>query len=257
MSAIDDFSVRLRNKGAGIGAEWMKADFHIHEPGSSDYEYKKGDAVAQLGCAISDAGYRFAIILKHQEFPSREELRALQPHCANTTLIPGAEINVLVDALFKKIGKDYFFHCIVAVDPESEMEYGFVLHKAKETFVYRPGEYPAGFRSSILDLGRFFRKNGALFIPAHRHQAKSPENSRSIDDLYDDDAFLGFVIDGAFDALEVRQLGTAAFFTGKRQTNDGRVIPAAICVASTDAHHHKHITDRNRATWIRAETRDF
>jgi len=37
-------------------------------------------------------------------------LHALQPHCPDTTLSPGAEINVIVDALFKKIGKDYFFH---------------------------------------------------------------------------------------------------------------------------------------------------
>jgi hypothetical protein len=128
--------------------------------------------------------------LKHQEFPTRQELTDLRKHCQGTTLIPGAEINVFVDALSKKINKDYFFHCIVAVDPDMSRDYGYVLKKAKDQFTYKGTEYPAGFHSSILDLGAFFRKHGALFIPAHLHQSKSPENSRSIDDLYDDEAFL-------------------------------------------------------------------
>ena len=254
---LTEFRKQLAYSPIGKGAAWLRADFHIHEPGSSDYEDKEGDAASRLGRAIDQGEYRFAVILKHQEFPTRAELASLQKHCRNTTLIPGAELNVFVDALSKKIGKDYFFHCILAVDPEAEGEYNFVLQKAKEDFSYRPGDYPAGFRSSILDLGKFFRKNGALFIPAHLHQSKGPENSRSIDDVYDDDAFLGFIQDGAFDALEVRSASTAVFFDGKHKTTDGRLIPAAVCVASSDAHHHDHIPQRNRSTWIRAERATF
>lgn len=254
---IKDFRAQLARTAVGPGASWQRADFHVHMPGSSDYEYKSGDAVERLGEALREGHYSFAVILKHQEFPSRLELEALQRHCPHTTLIPGAEINVIVDALFKKIGKDYFFHCIVAVDPDSTGDYGYVLRKAQEQFTYRPGEYPAGFRSSIVDVGRFFRESGALFIPAHLHQSKAPENSRSIDDLYDDDSFLSFVRDNAFDALEVRQKQTAAFFTGSETTPDGAAIPGIVCVASSDAHRHEHISDRNRSTWIRAETRSF
>jgi|SRR5438105_619586 hypothetical protein len=51
--------------------------------------------------------------------------------------------------------------------------------------------------SAYLGLRKVFRKNGALFVPAHLHQSKDPENSRSIDDVYDDDTFLGFIEDGA------------------------------------------------------------
>lgn len=254
---IAQFRKHLTSSPIGKGAAWFRADFHIHEPGSSDYEYRQGDASAKLGQAIDQGGYRFAVILKHQEFPTRAELESLKKSCPNTALIPGAEINVFVDALSKKIGKDYFFHCIVAVDPEGEGDYNFVLQKAKEEFSYKPGDYPAGFRSSILDLGKFFRKNGALFIPAHLHQSKGPENSRSIDDVYDDDAFLGFIEDGAFDALEVRTSSTAVFFDGEQKTSDGRAIPAAVCVASSDAHHHDQIPKRNRSTWIRAEHSSF
>lgn len=255
--SIKDFRAKLAKTTVGVGASWRRADFHVHAPGSSDYEYKAADAIEKLGRSLRDGQYSFAVILKHQEFPTRAELAALQPHCPDTTLIPGAEIDVIVDALFKKIGKDYFFHCIVAIDPESDGDYGYLLRKAQDELTYRPGEYPAGFRSSIVDVGRFFRDGGALFIPAHLHQSKAPENSRSIDDLYDDDTFLNFVRDNAFDALEVRQRQTAAFFNGSTVTQDGLQIPAAVCVASSDAHRHEQLTERDRSTWVRAETRSF
>jgi DNA repair ATPase RecN len=210
-----------------------------------------------LGSALEVGRYGIVVIVKHQEFPTREELAELRQHCPSVTLIPGAEINVIVDALFKKIGKDYYFHAIVAVDPDGGGEYGYVLRKAQDALTYRPGDYPAGFRSSVLDLSRFMRKEGALFIPAHLHQAKQPETSKSIDDLYDDDAYLGFVREGAFDALEVRQTSTAAFFDGSQITDEGVAIPPATCVASSDAHHHEHLQQRRRETWLRLERPTF
>jgi DNA repair ATPase RecN len=255
--SIEAFVSKLREHGVGPGATWHKADFHVHAPSSSDYEYAGADANQRLGQALRDAELSFAVILKHEEFPTRKELADLQKYCAHTTLIPGAEINVFVDALSKKVNKDYFFHCIVAVDPGMTGDYGYVLQKAKEQFTYKGTEYPSGFHSSILDLGAFFRRNGALFIPAHLHQSKSPDTSRSVDDLYDDEAFLGFVSHGAFDALEVRQRSTATFFDGTKKTTDGIAIPASVCVMSSDAHHHDHIQLRSRWTWVRTETTSF
>src|ERR1700683_1037411 len=203
---IEEFKRRLDRERIGPGAVWHRSDFHIHAPSSSDYEDKSSDAVAALGKVIAEVGLSFAVILKHQEFPTQAELDALARHCPRTTLIPGAEINVFVDTLSKKVSKDHFFHCIVATQTVRQGD--FVLHKARQEFSYKDGEYPAGFQSSVLDLGKFFRGEGALFIPAHLHQSKGPASSRSIDDIYDDDAFLGFVRDGAFDALEVRQTAT-------------------------------------------------
>src|SRR5689334_14565329 len=100
---IAEFLRSLSGKSLGPGARWRKADFHVHLPTSSDYEYKGEDAFEQLGKALTHERVAFAIILKHEEFPTREELASLQKHCPSTTLIPGAEINVLVDTLFKKI----------------------------------------------------------------------------------------------------------------------------------------------------------
>jgi len=253
---VAEFKWALK-KGTGPGAQWRKAEFHVHAPASSDYQYREADSVAKLGEALKSQELSFAVILKHEAFPSREELTALNAHCPNSKLIPGAEINVFVDAISKKVNKDYFFHCILAVDPESDGDYRYILNKAQERFSHRSGSYPAGFTSSILDLGRFFREEGALFIPAHLHQGKSAENSRSIDDIYGDEAFLGFVRDGAFDALEVRDPTTARFFDGRQKTKDGLEIPHSICVASSDAHHHEHIASRGRTTWVRVEDNTY
>ena len=254
---IKDFEEKLRSPGVRPGATWQKADFHVHAPSSSDYMYRSPDASALLGQALQHGDYRFAVILKHNEFPTRDDISAIQPFCPATSLIPGAEVNVAVDALFKKIGKDLFFHCIIAVDPDNEGDYGYVLRKAQESLSYQTGDGVSGFRSSVLDVGKFFRNDGALFIPAHLHQASHPETSRSIDDLYDDEAFLGFVRDGAFDSLEVRSANTAHFFNGTTIASGGLPIPACICVASSDAHHHNHISARHRCTWLHVEQASF
>lgn len=254
---VSQFRQTLRAKGYGPGATWLKADFHVHLPTSQDYGYKADDAYERLGDALEASGLSFVVVLKHESFATKAELAQLQPHCPSVTLIPGVEINVLVDALFKKIGKDYFFHCIVAADPNDADEYGHILRAARGGLQYRDGPYPAGFRSSIVDVAAAFRKAGALFIPAHLHQGKAPETSRSVDDLYNDDAFLGFVSDGVFDAVEVRELATAAFFDGTRRTPEGIDIPLISCVRSSDAHHHTEIGSRQRATWIRGEKKTF
>jgi hypothetical protein len=193
---INEFRRNLITKGHGPGAKWLKADFHVHLPTSHDFLYGADDSFALLGRALEATMLSFAIVLKHETFATKAELAQLQPYCPSVTLIPGVEINVIVDALSKKICKDYFFHCIVAVDPEDPDEYSHVLRAARDKLQYRDSSYPAGFRSSIVDVAAHFRDAGAIFIPAHLHQGKAADTSRSVDDLYDDDAFLGFVEEG-------------------------------------------------------------
>lgn len=105
---VSQFLKDLRAKGHGPGADWLRADFHVHLPTSEGYKYKRDDAFARLGAALQTADLSFAVVLKHETFTTKADLAKLQPHCPSVTLIPGVEINVLVDALFKKIGKDYF-----------------------------------------------------------------------------------------------------------------------------------------------------
>lgn len=253
---IEQFKKDLVAKSAGHGGKFMKADFHLHIPGSSDYEYRDADALQQMAAALNDHEFRIAVALKHQEFPTAQEIEALQQLCPQTTLLPGAELNVFVDTLAKKVSKDHYFHCIVAANPDGRPDY--LLHRAKEELTYRDtGGYPSGFHSSIPDLAKFFTDNGALFIPAHLHQSKSPDKSRSIDDIYDDDAFLGFVEAGLFTALEVREKATAPFFDGTRTTKAGKKIPRSVCIQSSDAHSHQHVRDRQRFTWVQMERPSF
>jgi recombinational DNA repair ATPase RecF len=257
MTTPRDFNKALDSANDTYGSFWIKTDFHLHSPVSPEYEYKDPDAREKLAHELSSRKYGFAVVLKHQEFPTKSELGDLQKLCPNTKLIPGAEINVFVDVIFKKVSKNHFFHCILAVDPDAPGEYDYLLKRAKEDFTYKDGDYPAGFHSSIRDLGLFFIEQGALFLPAHLHQSKKPENSRSIDDIYNDEAFLGFLEDGAFSGLEVRQSTTASFFQGGKITKDELPIPEAVCVRSSDAHHHEHIAERDRCTWVQVENRTF
>lgn len=153
MQQIEDFENKLKIAASKNGG-FVKADFHIHSPASPDYEYRSADSVEQLGRTLREQGYRYAVILEHQKMPERALLAELNQYCPNTHLIPGAEVNIFVDTLFKKVTKDYFYHCIVAVDPAQSRDYSFILEKAKQKFSYRDtGDYPAGFTSSIRDIG--------------------------------------------------------------------------------------------------------
>jgi DNA repair ATPase RecN len=252
---IEEFRRKLASKAGGSGGVFGKVDFHVHYPGVGDYEYKGADAMTELASELTRGDFKAAVVLQHQEFPSKQALSELQKLCPKTVLLPGAEINVFVDTLTKKVSKDHYFHCIVAADPASEWSH--LLHSVKRSLTYREGEYPAGFESSIRDVAKFFTEEGALFIPAHLHQSKQPHNSRSIDDIYDDDSFLSFVERGLFTALEVREASTATFFDGTKQTKEGKAIPKAICVQSSDAHSHEHLRDRNRFTWLQMEKPSF
>lgn len=255
---VEEFERKLKAVNGNKGGTFVKADFHIHSPVSSDYEYKAADSVEQLGRILQEQCYRYAVILEHQKMPDKTFLTELNKYCPSTLLIPGAEINIFVDTLFKKVAKDYYFHCIVAIDSAQPRDYSFILETAKKKFTYRDtGDYPAGFTSSIIDIGRYFIGEGAIFMPAHLHQAKPPENSRSGDDVYEDETFFSFIRGSSFSALEVREKATAAFFAGGKKTLDGIDIPAINCVQSSDAHHHKHIAERQRYTWIKSEIISF
>ena len=257
MTQIQEFKHLLGKHAKTCGARYQKVDLHVHAPTPDDYEYKGADAFEQLGNVIKTHDYGLVVLLEHENFPQRETLERLQDLCPSTVILPGAEINVFVDVLGKKVSKDHFFHCIVIADPNQPQPPEYLIQRAKEELTYRDDLSPSGFRSAIDDVAKLFLDQGALFIPAHLHQSRTPDASRSIDDIYDDDDFLDFVGRGLFSALEVPSLDTAEFFDGEHMTKDSKPIPAITCVRSSDAHSHQHILERNRATWIQAEDVTF
>ncbi len=256
MTSISEFKKSLRKHAKTGGAKYHKVDLHVHAPTPDDYDYKGADALEQLGKVVEANDYGLVVLLQHEQFPSAVTLEEFRTYCQSTTVLPGAEINVFVDALDKKVSRDHFFHCLVIADSESQ-DPGYLLHEAKLKLTYRDDPSPAGFYSSIEDVARHFLDGGALFIPAHLHQSRPPNVSRSIDDIYNDDGFLGFVDRGHFSALEVREVDTAQFFDGKHRTQDDKPIPGITCVRSSDAHSHEHIVQRSSATWIQAENATF
>ncbi len=256
---ISDFEKNLKKYGISNGGRFKKADFQIHSPEDPEYEYKGQDILEQLGKTLNDHNYSFAVILEHLKFPSKELLNKINKFCPQTCLIPGAEINVFVNALFNKVTNDCYFHCIVAVDPNQKVDFNFILEEAKgkQNLRYRSGKKPEGFEADIIEVAKFFTSKGALFIPAHLHQGKPPATSRSIDDIYEDKTFFGFIEQSVFTALEVKQKSTSNFFTGDKKTKEGILIPKIVCVQSSDAHHHDHIIQRKRYTWIKTEDNTF
>lgn len=94
MNAIE-FEQQLKRLSKTNGGNFQKVDFHIHSPGSADYEYKGPDAIELLGEVLRVNDYGFAVIVEHQRMLGQNILSALQKHCPKTRLIPGAQINVL------------------------------------------------------------------------------------------------------------------------------------------------------------------
>ena len=198
MASIQEFKKALRKNAKTAGASYQKVDLHVHMPASGDYEYKEPDAFDQLGNVLNTNHYNLAVLLQHENFPAPENLERIRNCCPSTTILAGAEINVFVDVLDKKVSKDHFFHCIVIADPDQFPDPGYLIHRAKEGLTFRDSLSPSGFISAIDDVAKLFLEQGALFIPAHLHQSRSPELSRSIDDIYSDDDFSWFCRARAF-----------------------------------------------------------
>ena len=75
----------------------------------ADYEYRQADAFEQLGRALTEAELDVAVILKHQEMPTRQELQCLQKYCPEPLSFLVLRLMYFVDALFKKIEKITIF----------------------------------------------------------------------------------------------------------------------------------------------------
>jgi hypothetical protein len=256
---IEEFESQL--KKIKNGATFVKADFHIHSPDSFDYKYNGSDKYDKLAEAIATANYAYAVVLDHESFPTKETISRISEKTPNTLIIPGAEINVFVDAYNRedrRVESNMYYHCILAVDPKDPSAGEFLLRNAMKDLLYEQNPtYPSGFKSNIIEVSKYFIDGGAMFIPAHLHQKNKAEGSRSIDDIYGDTSFLDFIKRNCFTALEVTDKGTAKFFNGSQKTKSGTEIPYATIVRSTDAHSPNEIAERDRYTWVQVENNTF
>ncbi|MFC1597768.1 hypothetical protein ACFL5Q_07520, partial [Planctomycetota bacterium] len=100
------------------------------------------DALEQLGKVITTNDYGLVVLLQHDGFPPPETLEQLRKCCPSTTILPGAEINVFVGVLNKKVSKDHFFHCLVIADADLPQEPGSLIYVAKQNLTYRDDQSP-------------------------------------------------------------------------------------------------------------------
>ena len=108
---INDFKARLAAAKVGAGGEFVKADFHVHMPASSDYEYKHTDSYDKMASALTSSKTAIAVVLKHQEFPSPSEIEKLQQLCASTSLLPVRRIEYLRRCDVQKGCEGSLFSC--------------------------------------------------------------------------------------------------------------------------------------------------
>jgi len=89
-----------------------------------------------------------------------------------------------------------------------------------------------GVTASPDQLREILSEANAIIIPAHLYTTRDISRTRSVDDIYADDVFLGHART-AFTALEVTSPKTADFFDGRHQET---ALLAKGCVRSSDSH---------------------
>ena len=197
--SIEAFVTNLRKHSVGPGARWHKADFHVHAPASSDYEYRGADAVEQLSderCGMREP-LRSPSILKIRSFQPAKNSQPFEITLfQRSRLFRAPRSTSSWMHLSKKVNKDYFFHCIVAVDPDMSGDYGLRLQKAKEQFTYKGSDTPPGsIRASSIWVASSGRMGRFSFPPTctnPRHRRLREASTICTDD----EAFLGFVSHG-------------------------------------------------------------
>ena len=154
-------------------------------------------------------------------------------------MIRGVELNVFVDAWIKpagKVDKSLFFHVLVGFDPctTPSPEYWLedIRRHCREEKRQAGDKELRGICAPIDQLHNVLRDANAILIAAHLHSTHDAFRSRSIDDIYDDPAFLRHAKEH-FTGLEVTKESTAAFFDGKHSETQGL---HKACIRSSDSH---------------------
>lgn len=256
---IKKFLSGLEKNSPKPGAEWVKTDCHFHTSASFDSTANIKDMVEALSSPSN--AYRLAVVTDHNYISEYDKARDIAQE-KGLILLPGAEIYAKLPAIQAETGKttESYFHLLIIFDPDVP-----ALISRFENLITnnKPQTLPHGTRQNhIVDLlswhtfeefAKRIHDSSALLIPAHLHTNPAhPEKSRSIDDIFADKLFLNWIDSCKFDALEVIDPKTAAFFDGKHsETHNIRIS----CIRSSDAHTPEEIG--RRATWMKMENPSY
>jgi len=146
---------------------------------------------------------------------------------------------VFVDAWTKppgKVDKNLFYHLLVGFDPASSQTPDYwmcdIRRYCNEEARTSGGKELRGISAPLNRLYDVLKDSNAILIAAHLHSTHDAFKSRSIDDIYDDSAFLRHANEH-LTALEVTKESTATFFDGMHaETGNLR----KTCIVSSDSH---------------------
>ena len=253
VTIIADFEQTLRRRSPASYGQWYAVDLHNHSPASYDYRGNKSSALDDAVEHLSTAPVDIVMFTDHQTLPSRSFTEELAKR-SQKTILRGIEFNIFADAWTKpqgKVEKNAFFHLLAGFDPDAsqDADYWFAHIKKECSHSKRNigGNDIYGLNAPVDKLCTLLQEAGAITIPAHLHTESDAFKSRSIDDIYGDEEFLGLA-KNHFTALEIIKPSTAAFFDGDHSETN---YLQKTCIRSSDAHDVTNIG--RRITYVQLE----
>lgn len=198
------------------GAEFRKADLHVHTPGS--YDYKSNLSPAELVDAFIEEGLELVVAADHNNPGWFEELRdAAQDREESLKILPGVEITT-------PQGGDNQIHLVAIFPPENVAEIPALLHSINIDPT-QPSDTQA--THSIPEICNEIRDRGGLAVLAH-----IDTNSGALAETES-----GNIRDKIFDP----ELVAAIEIVDQDFREEFPEFPA---IRSSDAHHPDHLGQR-------------
>jgi len=238
MPIVNEFEVLLHKKCKAKFGTWFKVDLHNHSPKSFDYTGSGDQIVELISEKIRSNELSVVMFADHGQLPEKSFIDKVS-ELSGALIIRGVELNMFVDVLDKpqnKVTKDYYYHVLVGFDPDGQNPPDYwcteIYRKCHMEERHIGDREIVGITANPQQLSEVLADSNAFIIPAHLHSVHNSSKSRSIDEVYDDPAFLKYA-KSAFTALEVVKDSTAAFFDGTH-TETNKLYKA--CIRSSDSH---------------------
>ena len=195
---VVEFENELAKRGQPRYAQWRRIDLHNHTPARFDYRYANADLPERLAEQILKNDLAVTMFTDHERLPDAALTDQLSKRTGRLVL-RGVEMNVFVNFFDKaegKVSNDAFYHLLIGFDPNGRHapEYWLeeLYRKGGETARDRgDGRSIRGVTASPEHLRELLSDANAIMIPAHLHTTRDISKTRSVDDIYADDVFLG------------------------------------------------------------------
>jgi PHP family Zn ribbon phosphoesterase len=248
----------------GPGARYIAVDFHFHTPASgADYKERRPGTYDAIAATLAAKKVDAVFVTDHNTWEGIAPLRdAARRAGLALRIYPGAELSIPAPAISSEDARGdrkidtAFFHCLVLLPPTDDAEdrlASLITHNHTDASILSLAPVDRRLKQPLEEIAAIVRGWGGLLLPAHLHQGKPLEKSRSYDDIYADKLAIEYL--QYFDAIELRKVTSAVFFDGAHLGDNNVLIPERACVLGSDAHC---LADIGReATYLLAESPSF